>query len=69
MLTNDKLFWQMFMQFLQTQASAPVLQASSIKSKRTPDPKVFTGERSSIEQIHECFKTYDEARLGLGLEL
>ena len=59
MSTNDKLFQQMFIQFLQTSASVLAPQASSIKSKRTPDPEVFTGKESSIEQIHECLKIFE----------
>ena len=39
----------MFLQFLQTQASVPALQVSSIKSEYTPDPEVFTEKESSIE--------------------
>ena len=57
MSTNDELFWQMFMQFLQKQAIVPAPQVPSIKSKCTLNPKVFTGEGFSIEQIHECLKT------------
>ena len=57
MSTNDKLFWQMFIQFLQTQASVWAPQASHIKSKCTPDPEVFTGEGSSIDKFINALKT------------
>ena len=43
------------MQFLQTQASVPSLQAPSIKSAHTPDPGVFTKKEPTIEQIHKYF--------------
>ena len=46
------------MQFMQTQASVPASQAPNIKSKCTLVPKLFTGERSTIKQIHECLKTF-----------
>ena len=56
----------MFMKFLQTQVTVPVSQAPSIKSKCTPDPEVFTGEESFIEQIYERFKTF---RISLNLKM
>ena len=56
----------MFMQFLQTQASVPTSQAPKIKSKRTLDPEVITGERSYIEQIYEHLKTCYSTRLKPG---
>ena len=37
MSTNDKLCWQIFMQFLPTQASVTALQAPNIKSEGTLD--------------------------------
>ena len=49
----------MFMQFLQTQASVPTSQAPNIRSKRTPDPEVFTEKKLSIKQIYEHFKTFE----------
>ena len=58
MSTNNEFFWQMFMQFLQTQASVTASQAPSIKSKCTQDSEAFTGEESFIEQIHECLETF-----------
>ena len=58
MLINNKLFWQMFMQFLQTQASVPAPQAPNIKSKCTPDLEVITRKGSSIKQIHKYLKTF-----------
>ena len=42
----------MFIQFLQTQANVQLSQASNINSECIPDPKVFTGEEFSVEQIH-----------------
>ena len=57
-LTNDELLQQMFMQFLQTQASLPAPQAPNIKLECTPDTEVFTEEKSFIEKIYECFKTF-----------
>ena len=48
----------MFMLFLKTQATILASQTPSIKSECTPDPEVFTGEESSIEQIHERLKTF-----------
>ena len=58
MLINDELFQQMFMQFLQTQASVPAPQAPSIESECTLDPEVFTGENFSIKQIYKYFKIF-----------
>ena len=66
MSTNNELFWQMFIQFLQTQASVPAPQASHIKSERTPVSEVFTREGFSIEQIYERFKTFE---IGLSLKI
>ena len=48
----------MFIQFLQTQASIQDFQAPNIKSKHILDLEVFTGDESSIEQIHECLKIF-----------
>ena len=59
MSINDKLFQQMFMQFLQTQASIPASQVPVIKSECIPDPKVYTGEGSFIKQIYEYLKTLE----------
>ena len=53
MFINEKLFEQMFLQFLQTQASVPAPQTPNIRLKHTSDPAVFIGERSSIKQIHK----------------
>ena len=66
MLTNDKFFQQIFMQFLQTQASVPAPQASSIKLKFTPNPEVFTRTGFSIEQIHKYLKTF---KISLNLKM
>ena len=43
MSTNDKLLWQIFMQFLQTQASVQAPQAPKINSKHTLNFEVLTG--------------------------
>ena len=54
----------MFMQFLQTQASAQATRPSIIKSERTPDPEVFSGEGLSTEVIHERLESF-----GIALDL
>ena len=59
MSTNDKLFKQMFIQFLQTQVTVPAPHASNIKSERTPDLDVFLEKESSIQKNHESFKTLE----------
>ena len=48
----------MFLQFVQTQDSVPALQAPNIKSKHTPDPEGFTGNKFSIKQIQKCLKIF-----------
>ena len=52
----------MFMQFFQTQASAQATRPSITKSKRTPDPEVFSGEGPSTEIIHEHLEFFGIAR-------
>ena len=52
------------MQFLQTQASAQATRPSITKSKRTPDPEVFSGEGPSTEVIHERLESF-----GIALDL
>ena len=49
----------MFIQFLQIQANVPAPWAPNIKSKYTSDSEVFTGRESSIEQISERFKMFE----------
>ena len=66
MFTNSKHFWQMFILFLQNQASVPASQAPSIKSERTLDSEVFTREGSSIEQINKGHKIF---RISLSLKI
>ena len=56
----------MFMQFLQTQASIPASQASSIKSECTPDLEIYTGKGFSIRQIYEHFEIF---RISLNLKM
>ena len=58
---NDDLLQHMFMQFLQTQASAQATRPSITKSKCTPDPEVFSGEGPSTEVIHECLESLEIA--------
>ena len=58
---NNDLFRHMFMEFLPTQATA---QAPHIKSERTPDPEVFSGEGSSTEQVYERLEFF-----GIALDL
>ena len=55
---NDDLLQHIFMQFLQTQASAQATRPSITKSKRTPDPEVFSGEGPSTEVIHERLESF-----------
>ena len=50
---NNDLFQHMFMQFLQTQASAQATRPSITKSECTLDPEVFSGEGPSTEVIHD----------------
>ena len=58
---NDDLLQHMFMQFLQTQASAQATRPSISKSERTLDPEVFFEKRPSTEVIHECLKFFEIA--------
>ena len=55
---NDDLLQHMFMQFLQTQASVQATRPSITKSKHTPDPEVFSGERPSTKVIHERLESF-----------
>ena len=48
----------MFIQFLQTQASAQATRPFITKSERTPDPEVFSEEGPSTEIIHECLEFF-----------
>ena len=48
----------MFIQFLQTQASAQATRPSIIKSECTPDPEVFSREGPSTEVIHERLESF-----------
>ena len=64
--TNDKLFWQIFMQFPQTWAIVPAPYAPNIKSEYKPILEVLNGKRTSIEQIHECLEIF---RINLNLKL
>ena len=61
---NNDLLQHMFMQFLQTQASAQVPRPFITKSEHTPDPKVFSGEEPSTEIIHERLESF-----GIALDL
>ena len=48
----------MFMQFLQTQASAQATRLFITKSERTSDPEVFSGEGPSTEVIYERLESF-----------
>ena len=48
----------MFMQFFQTQASTQATKPSITKSKRTPDPEIFSKEGPSTEIIYEHLKSF-----------
>ena len=61
---NDDLLQHMFMQFLQTQASAQATRPSITNSECTPDLKVFSGEGLSTEVIHERLESF-----GIALDL
>ena len=52
------------MEFLRTQTLAQVTHASHTKSERSPDPEIFSSERSSIEYIHERLESF-----GIALDL
>ena len=54
----------MFLQFLQTQATAQASQQSHTKLECTPDPEVFFGEGLSTEIIHERLESF-----GIALDL
>ena len=58
---NDNLLQHMFMQFLQTQASAQATRPSITKSECTPDPEVFSGKGPPTEVIHECLESFEIA--------
>ena len=55
MSAHDKFFWQMFIFFLQTQASVQAPQAPSINLEHIKNLEVFIGEGSSIKQIYQYF--------------
>ena len=55
---NDDLLQHMFMQLLQTQASAQATRPSITKSERTSDPEVFFEEGPSTEVIHERLESF-----------
>ena len=61
---NDDLLQHMFMQFFQTQAFAQATRPSINKSKRTPDPEVFSGKGPFTKVIHECLESF-----GIALDL
>ena len=48
----------MFMQFLQTQASAQALRPSITKSECTPDPEVFSGKGLFTGIIYEHLESF-----------
>ena len=57
----------MFIEFLRTQTTAQATQAthaSHAKSERSPNPEIFSGERSSIEYIYEHLEFF-----GIALDL
>ena len=54
----------MFMQFLQTQASAQATRPSITKSERTPDPEVFSRKGPSTKVIYERLESF-----GIALDL
>ena len=55
---NDDLLLHIFMQFLQTKASAQATRPPITKSECTPDPEVFSGEELSTEVIHERLESF-----------